>query len=98
MAMSRKRRKSGKKLGRWQNSGQPPSLKKQSESTMTPTDVTLLEEPVVESTPALPPPRGEDLELTVAELEEEGWGISYNLPKSGDSSAMNLEAATNDPK
>lgn len=98
MAMSRKRRKSGKKLGRWQNSGQPPSLKKQNESTVTPTDITLLEDPVVESTPALPSPRGDDRELVMEELEEEGWGISYNLPRSGDSSAMNLEAATNDPK
>jgi len=76
-AMRHKRRRGGKKLGRWQNSGKPPSLSDQS----TPTTPLPLPTPS-KATPAQPLP---DLDEDVLAIEapEEDWGISYKLPKSG---------------
>jgi putative transposase len=67
-AMRHKRRRAGRQLARWQNSGQPPSL----DDRDTPADTN-------QAPPALPALDGEV--LVAAPAEEEDWGIRYQLPK-----------------
>ncbi|MCL4295589.1 MAG: DDE-type integrase/transposase/recombinase [Anaerolineae bacterium] len=73
-ARSRKRTRSRSRLARWDGSGQPPSLADQK-----PTTPPALPEPPV-SSPALPAPRTEI--ILPPESSDEGWGITYDRPRS----------------
>ncbi len=97
-ALRRKRRRSGKKLGRWQSSGRPPSLARASESA--PSAPISPAPPLPQGTPAESsvtlPPADYDNALSVEQTDEEGWGISYRLPKSSDLPGVVKEALDND--
>jgi putative transposase len=94
MAMSRRRRRGGRKLGRWNNSGKPPSLGDRSASAAPPGSAAWA--PPAEPSLALPSPDHDDSGLAVEPSEEEGWGISYNLPRSGAPPVTTQEAVTDD--
>lgn len=84
-AMSRKQQRGGRKIGRWQTSGQPPSLVKNAPA------------PKPLPTPAEPSPslRSDDsdaLVLSSTPITNEEWGLTYSLPKSrSDALAISLE-------
>jgi putative transposase len=93
-AMSRRRRRGGKKLGRWQNSGKPPSLGDHSEPAATPTSAT--QAAPAESSAGLPQSDYNDDILAVEPPEEGEWCISYDLPRNNASPVTTLEAMTDD--
>jgi putative transposase len=84
-AMSRKQQRGGRKIGRWQTSGQPPSLVKNADAPEA------LPIPM-ESSPASRSNASDEMVLTSTPIESEEWGLTYNLPKSrSDALAMSLE-------
>jgi putative transposase len=99
MAMSRKRRRGGRKLGRWNSSGKPPSLGDRSASA-TPLSSAAQAPPAApgELSIAPPSPDHDDSILAVEQSEEEGWGISYSLPRSDAPPVTTQEAVTDDPE
>jgi putative transposase len=77
MALSRKGRRAGRTLARWQTGGRPPSL---ATTASTPAATPI-------PTPsALPPPSAayDDTLLTMPPTEETDWGLRYLLPKTQD--------------
>jgi putative transposase len=70
-ALSRKQRSGGRKIGRWQTSGQPPSLANISPAPMsTPTQASSI------------PIRTDASEIVAAPMPSENaqWGLTYDLP------------------
>jgi putative transposase len=84
-ALSRKPRRGGRKLGRWQTGGQPPSL-----ASGTPAATPL---PAVAAPTGPPPADTDDILLGTVEAEEE-WGITYDLPARTRSRSDTLRVAT----
>ncbi|MCC6192817.1 MAG: DDE-type integrase/transposase/recombinase [Anaerolineales bacterium] len=72
MALSRKGRRAGRTLARWQTGGQPPSLA---------TGAPIMAAPMP-TQPALSPPSAayDDALLTTPPAEEADWGLRYRLP------------------
>ena len=88
-AMRHKRKRAGRNLARWQNSGQPPSLNDRDiPAELSPsTDAS-------QAPPALSALEGEVLDGAPA--EEEDWGIRYQLPRPSISSLTTQEDKTDD--
>lgn len=76
MALSRKGRRAGRTLARWQTGGRPPSL-----ATGAPTPAAS-----IPTQSALPPPSADydDTLLTTPPAKETDWGLRYLLPNTQD--------------